>query len=79
MLVGPNRWSWLYRSSFCSPFVVEACGLVDRRIQSIEEAGTRLSTDPSLHDPKEPFELRVGIPGKFQIAALDWRTEIDST
>jgi hypothetical protein len=30
-------------------------------------------------DPKEPFELRVGIPGKFQIAALDRRTGIDST
>jgi len=30
-------------------------------------------------DPKEPFELRVGIPGKFQIAALDRRTRIDST
>ena len=29
-------------------------------------------------DPKELFELRVGIPEKFQIAALDRRTGIDS-
>ena len=33
----------------------------------------------SVVDPKEPFELRVGIPGKFQIAALDRRTGTDST
>jgi len=28
---------------------------------------------------KEPFDLRMGIPGKFRIAALDRRTGIDST
>lgn len=30
-------------------------------------------------DPKESFELRVGISRNFQIAALDRRTGIDST
>jgi hypothetical protein len=29
-------------------------------------------------DPKQPFELPVGIPEKFQIAALDRRTGIES-
>jgi hypothetical protein len=38
----------------------------------------RCSGMPGL-DPKEPFELRVGIPGEYQIVGLDRRTGIDST
>lgn len=51
----------------------------DSDISSEGEFGMLKSWRKASFDPKEPFELRVGIPGKFQIAALDRRTGIDST
>jgi len=57
------------------PELAGSCDSLRRR-KLVSLFGDRISA----HAPKEPFELCVDIPGKFQIAALDRRTgKLDST
>ena len=51
----------------------------NRPVPVVQATNITCSCPTATYDPKEPFELRVGIPGKFQIAALDRWKGIDST